>query len=719
MYEHRKHAGFDLDFEPSNHAGVMWRVPVHLPMDRLVEVDPEPPPFPVDGPGGLQLTAAKDGEHPAKKAEPPPAGQDQQVESAIVHSSPGRRIEPAGVLTGVRDHHDRRPDFRDGDVIDHCVNGRGGESQETPNGGQQVGEMPDRPASLRREIMDDVGIEADRRHQHHGLRGPAVRGGRGEIDALDHAITKAADDLVDVVGHLEFTGEEILVSRRKMNQWNVRVGGLGRRGSDRAVAADHHQSIMRRQRLAQPGGGRFGPGRHQDDFETGVRGGPLQIRGRLEGPTGARDRVVDHQRRHEGLHDTPGHTPGAAEEVPETIIHRTPSTWVSYHSQRMKSLAPSPSSIGFLTLAALVMAVGLAGPASARQETYELGDDDVWQAEDKPTDAAARQVVLARRALALGEPQRARALASAFLDKFPGGEARPEMLLVRGDALVEMRDEYKALFDYEAITRTYSGSRAFVTALEREYQIAVAYANGLKRKFLGTIRLINADDDAEELLIRIQERLPGSRLAEDAGMELADFYFIRSKMRLAADAYDLFIQNYPRSDRIEKARQRLIQAYLASFRGPRYDDTGLRDAKRRLEVLETTQPGLAQRIGAEALLVRIEESEARKLLTTAEWYLSIDDPVSAEQYLRRVVEKHPATVAALDGLRIAPTILASMPAGIAAECPDYRAMAEALLGAAGPVETGVEARPEVPLPTSRSLAPEVPVDATATPESTP
>ena len=73
-------------------------------------------------------------------------------------------------------------------------------------------------------------------------------------------------------------------------------------------------------------------------------------------------------------------------------------------------------------------------------------------------------------------------------------------------------------------------------------------------------------------------------------------------------------------------------------------------------------------------------------------------------------------MAALDGLRIAPTILASMPEGIAAECPDYRAMAEALLGAAGPVETGVEARPEVPLPASRPLAPEVPVDTKASPE---
>lgn len=209
-------------------------------------------------------------------------------------------------------------------------------------------------------------------------------------------------------------------------------------------------------------------------------------------------------------------------------------------------------------LAILAAAFLLDATAAARQESFELGPDDRWELEgDGKVSTAARQVLQARKALTLGEPQRARALASAYLDKFPGGEVRPEMLLVRGDALVEMGDEYKALFDYEAITRKYSGSRAFVTALEREYQIAVAYADGLKRKFLGTIRIIDASDDAQELLIRIQERLPGSRLAEDAGMKLADFYFDRSQMRLAADAYDLFVQNYPRSERIEKARERL------------------------------------------------------------------------------------------------------------------------------------------------------------------
>ena len=292
------------------------------------------------------------------------------------------------------------------------------------------------------------------------------------------------------------------------------------------------------------------------------------------------------------------------------------------------------------------------------------------------------------------------------------------MFLVRGDALVEMGDEYDALFDYEAIARQYPGSEVFVRALEREYDIALAYANGLRRKLFGTIRIVDASEDAQELLIRIQERLPGSRLAEDAGMTLADFYFERAKMRLAVDAYDLFIQNYPRSNRIQKARERLIQSYMASYRGPRHDASGLRDARRRLQTMQRLRPATAQRLGAEALIVRIDESEARKLLVTAKWYLSINDPISAEIYIRQVVERHPSTVATLDALRLAPEILSRMPASIAAQAPDYRLLAEALLGKAGPIETGVTPKSEPTLPQTRDLEPERPVDATAGEEPT-
>ena len=380
----------------------------------------------------------------------------------------------------------------------------------------------------------------------------------------------------------------------------------------------------------------------------------------------------------------------------------------------MGAMSPrwTPTSLGLFLLLVLMSS----SPTWA-QEEFTLGPDDAWTRETPEPGTPAARILQARQALALGEPERARGLATAVLDRFASAPGRAEMLLVRGDALVEMGDEYKALFDYEAIARQHPGSEVFVQALEREYDIALAYANGLKRKFFGTIRILDASDDAQELLIRIQERLPGSRLAEDAGMTLADFYFERSEMRLAADAYDLFIQNYPRSNRIQKARQRLIQSYMASYRGPRHDASGLRDARRRLQTMQRLRPAAAQRLGAEALIVRIDESEARKLLVTAKWYLSVGDPISAEMYVRQVVERHPETVATLDALRLAPEILSRMPASLAARTPDYRLMAEALLGKAGPVETGVLPRAEPSLPATGELEPERPVDSTTGQES--
>lgn len=369
--------------------------------------------------------------------------------------------------------------------------------------------------------------------------------------------------------------------------------------------------------------------------------------------------------------------------------------------------------LAFLTIAAVLLCAG----SAVAQEEFTLGPDDAWQREAPEPGTPQARIFQARKALALGEPERARALATAFLDRFPSATGRAEMLLVRGDALVEMGDEYKALFDYEAITRQHPGSMVFVQALEREFDIAKAYANGLRRKFFGTIRILNTAEDAQELLIRIQERLPGSRLAEEAGITLADFYFRRSEMRLAADAYDLFLQNYPRSARVPEARERLIQSYMASYRGPRHDDAGLRDARRRLEAMKQLRPAAAQRLGAEALLIRINESEARKLLVTARWYLSIDDPISAELYIRRVVERHPQTVAARDALRIAPLVLSRMPAAIAAEAPDYRLLAAAMLGASAPVEAGVAPASKPALPRERGLELERPVEASTTPES--
>jgi len=297
-------------------------------------------------------------------------------------------------------------------------------------------------------------------------------------------------------------------------------------------------------------------------------------------------------------------------------------------------------------------------PAAAQTE-YTLDDFDRWTPVQggKASEPMLQQ---AQVALANNEPQRAMALADAFMEQNPLSGARSEALLIKGDALLAMDNEWQALFAYEEIARRYPTTASFVPALEREFEIAKAYANGLRKRFLGTFRLVAAGDDAQEILIRIQERLPASALAEKAGMALADFYYERRDMALAADAYDLFVQNYPRSLQADKARLRLIASYCSGYKGPEFDAKGLNEASGKLRELQALEPQLAKQVGAEAILLRIYESEADKRLTTANWYWQTNDPISAEREIRALVKKYPRSIAAIQALRAVDEVLAKI-----------------------------------------------------------
>lgn len=332
-------------------------------------------------------------------------------------------------------------------------------------------------------------------------------------------------------------------------------------------------------------------------------------------------------------------------------------------------------------LLAAVLAAMLHGRALAQQE-FRLDDRDLWREQDAPPPGSPASIVRqARLVLAKGEAKRAKALMDAFLERFPADVLRPEALLVRGEARDKLDDEYGALFDYEEVARKYPYSSSFVPALEREYEIAMRYAAGLKRKFWGTFRVVNTEDDAQEILIRIQERLPGSALAEKAGMSLADFYYDRRDMDLAADAYDLFLQNYPRSNLADKARVRLIASYCSGYKGPQFDARGLAEAATKLREMQATEPQLAKQLGAEAILLRIYESEADKRLTTANWYWSIGDPISAEREIRAMVKKYPRSVATLQALRVIDQVLARLPESVRKTAPDYAGIRRELLAA--------------------------------------
>ncbi len=293
----------------------------------------------------------------------------------------------------------------------------------------------------------------------------------------------------------------------------------------------------------------------------------------------------------------------------------------------------------------LALVVGVMALPALAQVRYELSDEQ-WRAVEPPDpDSPAGQLQAIRKLLAEGKGKSAEKAATRWIKAYPEHPLAVEAYLLRGDARVSRQKLYKALFDYEYLIRRYPASEQFHTALRREYEIARLFVNGKNRDLLG-LPILPADGDGAEILIRIQERAPGSPIGEEAHLLLGDYYFNDGQMSNAAEAYSLFLENYPQSPNREFAMLRTVQASLARYKGPRYDQRGLIEAQQRLKLYEAEFPASAEQIGANALIVRIRESLARRDLITADWYVMRGEEVSAALLLRRVITDYPDTAAA-------------------------------------------------------------------------
>lgn len=340
-----------------------------------------------------------------------------------------------------------------------------------------------------------------------------------------------------------------------------------------------------------------------------------------------------------------------------------------------------------------VLSAGFAPGAGGQAKEMELDESGEFRETRVPEPGSDEATIAkARELLANDRPSEARSVLSNWIEE----HAREDNLYLaeayrlRGDAITASGNEYKALYDYEAVALQFPASPEFVTALEREFEIGMKYLNGLRRKFFG-IRFENATGIGEELLVRIQERLPKSQLAEQAAIELADYYYRVREMEMAAEMYGIFLTNFPESQHRKHAMQRRIYSNIARFKGPRYDAAPLIEAQYLVEGFAQTYPADAQAAGLnDALVARLDESLAAQMLNTARWYLKQKDPTSARVMLQRLLREHPGTLAASRGTEI------MVERGWLARPAEDPA-------AAG--EPGSESRPEATPPVSDEAAP--------------
>ncbi|MDG1899803.1 MAG: hypothetical protein P8I74_08055, partial [Phycisphaerales bacterium] len=128
-----------------------------------------------------------------------------------------------------------------------------------------------------------------------------------------------------------------------------------------------------------------------------------------------------------------------------------------------------PSRVGSIAqvLGPAILFMTLALPA-AGQQSYQLDEHDTWELESSPkVDSPEGRLASARRILAEGRAGRALNLIERWIERNPRSQLMAEAMVLKGDALVALHDEYEALYEYEYVVRRYPSSPAFTTALTR------------------------------------------------------------------------------------------------------------------------------------------------------------------------------------------------------------------------------------------------------------
>lgn len=218
------------------------------------------------------------------------------------------------------------------------------------------------------------------------------------------------------------------------------------------------------------------------------------------------------------------------------------------------------------------------------------------------------------------------------------------------EAYFQIGNRILAFYHFDEVMDLYPESRLYTPALQRQYDIAEAYLEGYKRRFL-KMPVLSAEDEAIEILFRIQTRAPGSPLAEQALLRTADFYYATRQYDLAADSYAAYIAGYPRSPLVPRAKLREAFSTLAQFRGTRFDATSLVNARRQFLELAAMEPELAAGEDIDSVISRIDSALALKIYQTGEFYRRTHEPRAAAFTWMVLQQSYPRSPEAADAER--------------------------------------------------------------------
>ena len=308
-------------------------------------------------------------------------------------------------------------------------------------------------------------------------------------------------------------------------------------------------------------------------------------------------------------------------------------------------LTPTHRLLAVAVYAALVAAgcEGSAKPevAATTQPSLVLRGGE-WEQLDAGEQAAQSSLIAIRQKHELGKRHELVTAVKKHLKKFPGDPTCEEALILAGEAEYDNEQLYQAFSWYEKQLSRYPSGPFSERALLREMQIGKGLMGGEKRHLWRVIPM-KAADEGIEILQKVAEHAPGTKLAEDALMHIGDWRFERGEFKEAIETYDQFMKLMPRSRMAPQAMLNGARATLEMYRGVEYDESPLLEAGDRYLFFQETYPQIARREDVDQILSGIEDARAERLMHCAGFYERTHRPEAAVYYYRKILEEFPGT----------------------------------------------------------------------------
>jgi outer membrane protein assembly factor BamD (BamD/ComL family) len=219
------------------------------------------------------------------------------------------------------------------------------------------------------------------------------------------------------------------------------------------------------------------------------------------------------------------------------------------------------------------------------------------------------------------------------------------------------RKKYVAAHDsYEKLYADYPATNYKDKLTRREYEIAQIWLAQTDPKlppekklpwtarFDGQLPIIDTQGSGLKALEHVEHNYPDGPMADQAAIEIADFYMKHDDYETAAMYYDQFIQLYGphKSRHLQYAQLAAIDARIKSYQGPEYDSSGLEKA--RVLIGQTMNTFPERQASFEKLYVtldHINDAQAEKTFGIGMHYKRIGKVASAEFYLGKIPQRWP------------------------------------------------------------------------------